>query len=95
MLDSLATTPTLDHDELSAFFVRAERVLATQRSWVAVMLADPSGRRVVDTRFHRSADLPPLADRETFDVVMRPRAPAIGNLARGAGGTFSSQSGRR
>jgi signal transduction histidine kinase/ActR/RegA family two-component response regulator len=86
VLDSLATSPTLDRDDLPAFHVRAERVLTTQVNWAAVMLASPSGKRLVDTRFKRGVDLPPIAERETIDAVVRSRGPAVGNLARGAGG---------
>jgi signal transduction histidine kinase/ActR/RegA family two-component response regulator len=82
VLDSLATTPTLDRRDLSAFQARAERVLETQPHWAAVMLADLSGKRLIDTRFPAPVDLPPLADRETFDRVLGTRAPVVGNLAR-------------
>lgn len=86
VLDSLATTPTLDRGELSAFQARAERVLATQPHWAAVTLADLSGKPLVDTRFRGRVDLPPLAERGTFDRVVRTRVPMVGNLARSPGG---------
>ena len=86
VLDSLATTPALDREDLSGFQARAERVLATQPDWAAVMLADLSGRRLVDTRFRERVGLRPLADPETLERVVRTQAPMVGNLTRGQGG---------
>src|SRR5262249_8964904 len=40
VLEALATTLTLDRDDLRGFRDRAERVLTTQPNWAAVMLAD-------------------------------------------------------
>jgi signal transduction histidine kinase/ActR/RegA family two-component response regulator len=86
VLDSLATTAALERDDLPGFQTRAYRVLQTQPNWAAVMLANPSGKRLVDTRFERRSGLPPIAERETFDTVVRTRRSKVGNLARGAGG---------
>ena len=85
VLDALATSVALDSADLSTFRERAERVLATQSGWVALMLADPSGKRLFDTRFPPGASLPPLAETKTFGAVVRTRAPVVGNLARGVG----------
>jgi signal transduction histidine kinase/ActR/RegA family two-component response regulator len=85
---SLATSLTLDRNDLSGFQDRAQRVLETQQSWAAVFLADPSGHRLVDTRFRYGAVLPPILDKESFDRVVRTRAPAVGNLAKNAQGVF-------
>jgi hypothetical protein len=80
-LESLATTPTLDRDDDAAFRARALRFLDTQPHWVAVMLADPSGTRRFDTRYGPAVQLPPLAERGSFDRVVQARAPALGSLA--------------
>jgi len=88
VLESLATTPTLDRHDLAGFRERARRVLETQPQWAAVMLADRSATRVVDTRFSPGAPLPPIADRASFDRVVETRAPAVGNLARGHDGRW-------
>jgi hypothetical protein len=86
VLDSLATAAALDRDDMAGFQARAYRVLQTQPNWAAVMLANPSGGRLVDTRFEDRRELPPIAERATFDSVVRTRRPRVGNLARGAGG---------
>jgi hypothetical protein len=51
VLEALATSLTLDSGNLSGFRERALRILDTQPHWDAVVLADPSGTRLFDTRF--------------------------------------------
>jgi hypothetical protein len=51
VLESLATTLTLDRNDFAAFRERAQRVLKTQPRWAAVTLSDLSGNRVADTRW--------------------------------------------
>ncbi len=86
VVQSLATVVALEQDDLPGFRDRAARVLATQPHWVAVFLADPAGRRLVDTRFPPGTKLPPIIERESFDRVVRTRAPAVGNLGRSPAG---------
>jgi signal transduction histidine kinase/ActR/RegA family two-component response regulator len=88
VLESLATTLTLDRDDLTGFRERARRILETQPQWAAVMLADPSATRLVDTRFAPGAALPPIAERASFDRVVQTRAPAVGNLTPGHDGVL-------
>src|SRR6267142_181719 len=88
VLESLATTFALDGDDLPAFRERARRVLATQPQWAGVMLADPAGARLVDTRFGAGSQLPPIAERQSFDRVVLTGASAVGSLAKGPDGSF-------
>ena len=88
VLESLATTFTLDGNDLSAFRERARRVVDTQPQWAGVTLADPSGARLVDTRLGAGSQIPPISDRESFDRVIRTRAPVVGNLVKGADGVL-------
>ncbi len=88
VVQSLATSLALDRDDLSGFQERAQRVLETQVNWAAVFLADPSGHRLVDTRFRPGTVLPPILEKESFDRVVRTRAPAVGNLAKNAQGVL-------
>ena len=88
VVQSLATSLALDRDDLSGFQERAQRVLETQPNWAAVFLADPSGQRLVDTRFRPGTVLPPILEKESFDRVVRTRAPAVGNLAKNAQGVL-------
>jgi signal transduction histidine kinase len=88
VVQSLATVVALEGDDLAGFRERAQRVLTTQPHWAAVFLADPSGRRLIDTRFPSGVALPPVIERASFDRVVRTRAPAVGNLARSAQGAL-------
>jgi len=88
VLESLATTFTLDGNDLSAFRERARRVVDTQPQWAGVTLADPSGARLVDTRLGAGSQIPPISDRESFDRVIRTRTPVVGNLVKGADGVL-------
>ena len=81
VLQSLASAIALDHGDLSGFRERAQRVLDTQPNWAGLFLADLSGKRLVDTRFRPGTVLPPIVERESFDRVVRTRAPTVGNLA--------------
>jgi len=88
VLQSLATAVALDRHDLPGFQARARRILETQPNWAAVFLADPAGKRLVDSRFSERAVLPPIIERESFDRVVRTRAPAVGNLARSPQGVL-------
>jgi len=86
VLEALAAVLTLERNERAAFHERARRVLETQPTWAAISLTDPAGTRVADTRYPPGGELPTIAERESFEQVVRTRAPAIGGLARSAGG---------
>jgi signal transduction histidine kinase/CheY-like chemotaxis protein len=81
VLDVLATTPVLDRDDLPGFHERAQRVLGQRPQWAAIVLVNPSGTPLVDTRFPLGGALPPI-ERESLDRVVRTREPAVGNLAQ-------------
>src|SRR5207249_10449533 len=87
VLEALATTAALDRNDTSDFRERAQRVLNTQPNWAAVLLADPADNRLIDTRFASPAPQP-LAEPRSFDTVVRTRAPAVGNLAKGLDGSL-------
>src|SRR5262245_26826527 len=81
VLEALATSMALDHDDRGAFLERARRVLDTQHNWVAVLLAEPSGATLADTRFPLDAPRSRPMQPGAFDTVLRTRAPVVGNLA--------------
>jgi signal transduction histidine kinase len=86
VLQSLATAATLDRTDLPGFHDRTQRVVETQPNWAAVFLADPSGRRLLDSRFPYGSELPSIPERGSFDRLLRTRAPVVGNLASGTQG---------
>jgi len=89
MLTALGTTVTLDQPDLPGFRVRAERIVKTQEHWAAVVLADPSGRRLIDTRVPGRPPQTPIVEPGSFETVVHTRAPVVGNLVRGPDGSFS------
>src|SRR5262245_58405212 len=88
VLEALATTFTLDRLDLPAFRERAGRILDTQPYWAAVMLADPSGTQLFNTRYRQEGSLPLLTERQSFEHVVRMRTPAVGNLERSPEGVL-------
>ena len=88
VLEVLATTPVLDTDDLAAFQARALRAIATQPHWRLVILAQPDGTPVINTR-HSQGPLPPIADVESLHRVVRTRKPVVGDLAKGLRGEWA------
>src|SRR5687767_6876615 len=82
VLETIATTPTLDRDDLPGFHKRAARAIASLPEWSGIILADRAGRPLVDTRSADGSADAPIAEQESFDRVVRTRAPAIGSLTR-------------
>jgi signal transduction histidine kinase/ActR/RegA family two-component response regulator len=82
VLATLATSLTLDQQDLVAFREPARRVLANQPHWAAMTLASPAGARILDTRYRHEVSLPPLADQRSFERVLRWREPVVGDLTR-------------
>jgi signal transduction histidine kinase/ActR/RegA family two-component response regulator len=88
VLEALATSPSLDLDDLGAFRERARRVLALQGEWAGISVADGSGTPLLDTRVEGNGPLPEIAERASFDRVLRERAAVVGSLARGPQGAW-------
>jgi signal transduction histidine kinase len=86
VLETLAITPTLDTDDFEGFRERAVRILAMHPRWAAIILADPSGARLVDTRYPSATRLPPTVERESFATVVTSHAAVVGDLARTGNG---------
>ena len=80
VLEILATTLTLDHDDLAGFEERAQRVIGPRSDWAAIVLADPAGTPLVDTRSRAGEKLTPIAEPESFERVVRTRTPVVGDL---------------
>jgi len=82
VLETLATSRTLDDGDFDAFRDRSRRVLELRPDWVAISLADPGGRTLVDTRSADGHALPLAGERGSFDAVVRGRRSVVGSLAR-------------
>jgi signal transduction histidine kinase/ActR/RegA family two-component response regulator len=88
VLETLATSLTLDTDDLAGFEEHARRVLSPRPAWTAIVLAGPDGTPLVDTRSARGQPLLPIAEPESFTQVVRTRAPTVGSLKQHANGEW-------
>ena len=73
VLETLATAPSLDSDDHTAFLTRAQRVVRTGPDWALIRLADPVGRTLADTRTEAGGVLPSMVEEESFTEVLRTR----------------------
>jgi PAS domain S-box-containing protein len=82
-LEAIATSTTLDRDDLRAFHGELVRRLASQPRWLTIDLVLPSGRQVVNARRPFGTSLPATAERPSFDRLLATRRPVIGDLVEG------------
>jgi signal transduction histidine kinase/CheY-like chemotaxis protein len=83
-LGALAASVHLRTGDLRAFRADAIRILESNPAWLNVSLALPDGQRVADTVLPPDKPLPPVGERETFDLVLVTGKPVIGNITTGA-----------
>jgi signal transduction histidine kinase/ActR/RegA family two-component response regulator len=86
VLELLASTPLLDRGDVTQFRQLVQRALAGRRFWLAVNLAEPQGRQLMNTQFAAGEPLPEIVERGSFERVVRSRLPTVGSLAKGPQG---------
>lgn len=80
VLEGLALSPDVDKSQFGPFAGRLHRVLSTQPSWSAIVLADAHGAQVLAVG-RRPAGLPQdLIDSMTFTRVVTTRQPVVSGL---------------
>lgn len=79
-LQTLATSPSLERDDLRAFHEEVGRLLEIQPNWRGISLAGPDGQRVTSVPAPFGTALSTAVDRPSFDEVLATERPAIGNL---------------
>jgi signal transduction histidine kinase/CheY-like chemotaxis protein len=79
-LRALASSHSLQTGNLPEFYRQAMRQLATQEDWRSIVLAVPSGQRVLDTSLPFGSSLS-VMDRTGFDETFSRNEPTIGNLS--------------
>jgi PAS domain S-box-containing protein len=83
-LESLATLPWLDNDDLVAFRDRAARVIAIRSDWSTINLALPSGQQVMNLRRPPGSDLPNIAAYDArWQAAVERKTPFISDLVSG------------
>jgi signal transduction histidine kinase/ActR/RegA family two-component response regulator len=84
-LRAMAESRRLDSGALREFFDEARDVVSAQRIWSAVILADATGRRLLDTRPSVEGRASSLAADPTFQAVMRTGKAAVSPLVKAPG----------
>ena len=84
-LNILGMSRNLQAGDLVRFRDDAERRVTTQSHWIAVVLSNPSGREVMNTRRPIANDPDPVfeGDRESLTRAMKTGLPAVGALQPG------------
>ncbi len=82
VLDALEFTSEIDLRQPSQFANKARRLLLSQPSWSAIVLADPAGNRIIEVG--RETDSLPrgAVDSNTFKRVVGTQAPAVSGFVR-------------
>jgi signal transduction histidine kinase/ActR/RegA family two-component response regulator len=84
VLAALATSSALQRDDLRAFQDEAARVASSQPDWRGVVLLDPEGNQVVNTRHPFGAPLGRSVETASFRRVLETGAPAVGLVKMGS-----------
>jgi len=82
-LQVLASAPSLELGEMARFYQVIAKALETNPTWLTVILADLSGRQVLNARYALNVALPALVEPQSFDLAVRTGRPVVGYLARG------------
>jgi signal transduction histidine kinase/CheY-like chemotaxis protein len=84
-LQILSSSPALERREFTRFHRVIVRALAYNPTWLTVILADPSGKQILNARYPLGAGLPATVEPESFALAVREQRAVIGYLARGGG----------
>jgi len=83
ILQALANSERLEHEDLAAFISEASRVQQSQPAWYNVILFAPDGRELTSVRRPSGQPLRRVTDTDSFDQVIATREPVVGNLRVG------------
>jgi len=79
-LEALATSDDLDSGDLGKFYEQAARVLKAREDWDNILLADSSGRQLLNLRRPFGSPLPPVGELEEFQRVIKTSRPVVSDL---------------
>jgi len=80
ILEALATSPTLDRNDLEAFHAEGRRVQATQPGWYTVLLTSRDGTQLLSTRRSWGAPLRPAVEPESLRHPFETGRPTVGMI---------------
>ena len=81
VLDTLATSVMLQRDQFADFHGQAQQ--AIQGKPLAIILVDPNGNQILNTRVEFGTSLPKIADMETLPKVLATKIQQVSNLFLG------------
>jgi signal transduction histidine kinase/CheY-like chemotaxis protein len=84
VLETLATTPSLDRLDAPIFIERAGRVLAARPHWIAIVLTDAAGSPLADTRTPEGRSALPVIDPDSLDRASSTGDAVVGPLTQEA-----------
>ncbi len=90
VLQALATSTSLDQNDLWTFREELERTRDLHPLWFTVELSAPSGVQILNLLRPAGQTLGPTADRDSFDRIIRTKRPVVGGI-----GPVGPISGRR
>lgn len=79
-LEALATSEHLDSGDLKKFYEQAMRLLKAREDWDNILLADSSGRQLLNLRRPLGSPLPPVGELEEFQQVIETSRPVVSDL---------------
>jgi len=83
-LRALATSQELRSGDIRTFYDESKRVLAGHEGAEAIILVDPSGQQIINTRRPFGEALPRYGDPSFIEQVVTSRRPAVSNLFIGS-----------
>jgi len=87
LLQALATSPSLDRDDLPQFYLEARRVHATQPGWYTILLLSNDSRPLVSTHAPWGAPLTWVAETDSLQRLLSTRRPVVGVIRAASGST--------
>src|SRR5439155_14992976 len=80
-VQALAVMPSLQDGDLHYFRRVARQVLASQRDWLNIELAQPDGQQVMNLAIPEGVRLPSAEPDETFEELAKTRRALVSDLA--------------
>ena len=78
-----------DNVDVRAFYGQTKRVRADQPDWRSIIVYNPRGEALFNTEQPFGAPLDPVAERDSFETVLRTQKPMVGFLRKGPGGEYA------
>ena len=89
VLEVLATSLSFDTGDIAGFSHLAQRALRSYPHWRVMVVADPGGAVLFNSSYPMGTQPSSIIERESFEKLVRTRAPVVGSLAKGPRGELA------